>query len=160
MGSTDGLIEAARLDDLEAVLGLLRAARLPTAGVADAFPLGYVVVRSGRALVATAGLEPHGRVGLLRSVVVVEAQRGAGLGRMMVEDRLRAARERHLEGVYLLTTTAPEYFRRLGFKDTARDAAPDTLRASSEFATICPASASCLVKTFRVSSPSPGGPRL
>jgi len=160
MGSTDGLTEPARLDDLEAVLGLLRAAGLPTSGVSDVFPAGYAVVRDGPELVATAGLETHGRVGLLRSVVVVESQRGAGFGRAVVEDRLRAARDRHLEGVYLLTTTAPEYFRRLGFTDTARGAAPDSLRASSEFATICPASATCLVKTFRVSSPSPRGHRL
>src|SRR5688572_5487359 len=160
MGSTDGLTEPARLDDLEAVLGLLRAAGLPTSGVSDVFPAGYAVVRDGPELVATAGLETHGRVGLLRAVVVVESQRGAGFGRAVGEDRLRAARDRHLEGVYLLTTTAPEYFRRLGFTDTARGAAPDSLRASSEFATICPASATCLVKTFRVSSPSPRGHRL
>jgi amino-acid N-acetyltransferase len=146
MVGAERLPEVARGDDLEAVLVLLREAGLPTVGVADAFPAGYTVVRDGRGLIATAGLETHGSVGLLRSVAVSLGQRGAGLGRAVVEDRLRAARERHLAAVYLLTTSAPDYFRGLGFDDTLRAAAPDALRASSEFSTLCPASATCLVK--------------
>jgi amino-acid N-acetyltransferase len=138
--------EPARPDDLEAVAALIAAAGLPTSGVADDFPGAYAVVRVGREIVAVAGLEAYGGAGLLRSVAVAPSQRGAGLGRVLVEDRLRAARERELEAVYLLTTTAADYFRRLGFGDVARQSAPAELQRSPEFASICPSSAVCLAK--------------
>lgn len=138
--------EPARPDDLEAVIALVAAAGLPTLGIADVFPDAYAVVRAGRELVAVAGLEAHGRAGLLRSVAVAPSHRGAGLGRLLVEDRLRAAREQKLEAVYLLTTTAADYFRCLGFGDVARQSAPAELQRSPEFASICPASAVCLAR--------------
>ena len=63
--------------------------------------------------------------------------------RTLTEDRLQAAQSQCLIGVYLLTTTAPEYFARLGFERVAREGVPTTLQQSSEFATVCPASAIC-----------------
>ncbi len=138
--------EPARRDDLDAVMALVQASALPTAGIADAFPDGYAVVRDGAGIVAVAGLEVHGDVGLLRSVAVAAAQRTGGLGRLLVADRLRAASEHQLRAVYLLTTTAADYFRRLGFQDARRDEAPAELQRSPEFASVCPASATCLAK--------------
>lgn len=138
--------EPARPDDLAAVVALVQAAALPTAGIADAFPNGYAVVREGADLIAAAGLEVHGDVGLLRSVAVAPSQRSGGLGRLLVDDRLRAAREQGLRTVYLLTTTAADYFRRLSFQDARREDAPADLQGSSEFASVCPASATCLAK--------------
>lgn len=146
MGWPDAAPEAARAGDLHAVARLLEGAGLPTAGVADSFPSGYVVVRGGEPLAAAAGLEVHGGVGLLRSVAVQAARRGGGLGRVLVADRLRFAAEQGLTAVYLLTTSALEFFRRLGFEEIARSAAPEVLRGCSEFASVCPASAVCLVK--------------
>jgi amino-acid N-acetyltransferase len=55
-----------------------------------------------------------------------------------------ALRARGLRAVYLLTTTAADYFRRFGFEDARRDEAPAVLQRSSEFASVCPASAACL----------------
>jgi amino-acid N-acetyltransferase len=146
MGLPEAAIDRARADELEAVLALLGGAELPTAGVADFFPGGYAVARSGSSVVAVAGLEIHGDFGLLRSVAVLPAVRGAGLARRLVEHRLHAAREQNLRAVYLLTTTASDYFRRLGFEDRARSEAPERLRQSSEFRTVCPESAACLAK--------------
>jgi arsenate reductase len=136
---------AAREDDLEAVLALLAEAQLPTAGVRDQFPSAYVVIRSNGALVGVAGLECHAGDALLRSVAVRATHRGTGLGRVLVEDRLRAAQKQKIGAVYLLTTTAPAYFRKLGFLDAVRKEAPEALQRSSEFTSICPASAVCLV---------------
>jgi amino-acid N-acetyltransferase len=61
-----------------------------------------------------------------------------------VENRLAAAAERNLAAVYLLTTTAAPFFRRLGFVNTSREDAPIEVRASSEFSTVCPSTAECL----------------
>ena len=109
-------------------------------------------MREGARIVGVAGLEAHGRDGLLRSVAVEAAHRRTGLGKALIADRLRTAST--LDGVYLLTTTAADFFRALGFTDAARDQAPAALRASSEFATVCPSSAVYLMAPARSASPS------
>lgn len=147
-------ITPASLEDLDRVRALVAAAGLPTEGISDSFPTAYAVARLGTELVGVAGLEVHGTHGLLRSVAVAPAQRGAGLGRQLVEDRLRFARTRGLDAVYLLTTTAAAWFRALGFTDAARDAAPAPLRASSEFAAVCPSTAVCLTASLPPAAPS------
>lgn len=149
MDTTDLKCESPEGADRDSVVGLVVAAGLPTDGMAEVFPGAFVVVRAGAELAAVAGLETHGNVGLLRSVAVAASHRGLGLGKVVIQDRLQAAHERGLEAVYLLTTTAADYFRRLGFDDASRDDAPDKLQRSSEFATICPASAVCLVLKLR-----------
>lgn len=140
-------IRPARAEDLAAVRQLVVAAGLPDAGIADHFPGGYVVFQ-GETLIGTAGLEVHGEYGLLRSVAIAPSHRGMALGRKLAEDRLRTARARGLSRVYLLTTTAPEFFRHLGFERVARESAPDSLQRSSEFATLCPASAICMAMSL------------
>lgn len=142
-------IRPARAEDLAAVRQLVVAAGLPDAGIADHFPGGYVVFHEGETLIGTAGLEVHGESGLLRSVAIAPSHRGMGLGPKLAEDRLRTARARGLTSVYLLTTTAPEFFRHLGFERVARESAPTSLQSSSEFATLCPASAICMVMRLR-----------
>lgn len=142
-------ITSARPGDLDAVLALVEAAELPTSGVADGFPDGYVVAHAAGALVAAAGLEVHGDDGLLRSVVVTPAHRCSGLARKLVDRLLDAGRERGLGAVYLLTTTAPDYFARLGFERVPRESAPEALQRSTEFASICPASAVCMKRRLR-----------
>ncbi len=137
-------------EDLDAVRALVAAAGLPDADVADHFPRAYVVLEEGGTVIGSAGLEVHGESGLLRSVAVVSSHRGTGLGRTLTEDRLQAAQSQRLSRVYLLTTTAPEYFARLGFERVARESVPTTLQHSSEFSTVCPASAICMVKRIAI----------
>jgi arsenate reductase len=138
--------EPAEDRDLAGVLGLLEATDLPTVGVAEQFPAAYAVIRSGPKVIGVAGLESHGKSGLLRSLAVADAYRGLGLGQRLVDDRLAFAKAHELDGIYLLTTTAAPFFRTLGFEPTSRSEAPEELRASSEFTSVCPATASCLVK--------------
>lgn len=141
----DLLIRPARADDLAAVRRLVASAGLPTADLAGQFPGAYVVLQEGEAVIGTAGLEIHGECALLRSVAVTPSHRGTGLGRKLTEDGLRTGRVRGLRSIYLLTTTAPEFFEHLGFERVPRESAPTPLQRSSEFATVCPASAICMV---------------
>ena len=48
--------------------------------------------------------------------------------------------------LHLLTTTAGDFFRKLGYRDCPRDEAPERVASSREFAALCPASADYLVK--------------
>ena len=133
-------LRAATPADLDAVLALLVASDLPEAGVAE--HLGdFLVAEDGGRLVGVAGIEVHGRDGVLRSVVVDPDRRGTGLGGRLTESALAVARYRGLRRLYLLTTTAEDYFPRHGFRRIERAAAPPNVRQSVEFREACPASA-------------------
>jgi amino-acid N-acetyltransferase len=83
-------------------------------------------------------------VGFLRSVAVAPEVRDRGVGRALVIDRVALAHAMRLNAVYLLTTTAADYFRTFGFSSASRDDVPPELSASPEFSGACPSSATCL----------------
>jgi N-acetylglutamate synthase-like GNAT family acetyltransferase len=139
--------EPARPHDLPGALSLLRRAQLPVEGVVDQFG-NYVVVRDEGHLVGVAGIEVHGSDGLLRSVVVDPDYRGEGAGRSLVECALDLARRMGLTRLYLLTTTARDYFARQGFADCPRDQAPPAIRQSWEFREGCPSTSSFMSRSL------------
>lgn len=130
--------------DLDAVRALLREAELPLEGLEDQFPAAYAVGSVAGSTVGVAGLEVHGSEGLLRSLAVAPAFRGAGVGRELVSNRVACARSSGLRRVFLLTTTAARYFQALGFRPASRADASEALSRSPEFASVCPATAACL----------------
>jgi arsenate reductase len=142
-------LQPAAPDDVEAVRRLLAQAELPSAGLEDQFPAAYVLARRGGEIVGVAGLETYGTYGLLRSVAVAPSLRRGGTGRALLADRLAVAHAKGLDATYLLTTTAADYFQRLGFSAAPREEAPAEIAASPEFAGVCPASATCMVLRLR-----------
>lgn len=139
-------LRAATSNDADAGLALLRATNLPTEGVLDCFPGGYIVAESGGIVIAVAGLEPYGAFGLLRSLAVSPEWRRRGIGKALTERLLDLAGTMGLRAVYLLTTTAQAYFAGHGFAHVDRQEVPAEIRASVEFASACPASAACMFK--------------
>lgn len=91
------------------------------------------------------GLELYGEDALLRSLVVPKERRGRGDGRLLVDAAIAEARGSGVARLWLLTTTAADFFARLGFTAVERSSAPSAIRATREFADICPASAVCMV---------------
>lgn len=138
--------------DLPAVLSLLEAESLPTVGVADWLP-HYLVAESGGSLVGAAGLEVRNGGALLRSVVVSPGHKRMGLGSMLVAGAIERARANRVPAVYLLTTTAENYFPRHGFEPTDRAAVPPDVRESVEFREACPETAAVMVLRLARSSP-------
>ena len=133
-------MQQATANDLPAVLELLEANKLPTAGVQDHLE-HFLLEFAGDELTACAGLEIHDCAGLLRSVAVSENHRSTGLGKRLVQAVLEHAKAHHLSSISLLTETAQDYFSRLGFQISTRDALPESLHASAEFRGACPDSA-------------------
>lgn len=97
--------------------------------------------RHGERVVGVAGVEIYEDAGLLRSVAVEQSLRGKGLGATLVSDRLRWAREQRLQEIYLLTTTAKDFFEKLGFEVTERSNAPAAMQKAPEFAYLCASTA-------------------
>jgi amino-acid N-acetyltransferase len=133
--------------DLPAVLALLGRADLPTAGVADTLPHFVIAEDEGR-IVGAVGLELYGASALLRSAAVDENWRGCGVGRALIDRALDIARERHVEDIFLLTTTAEHYFPRFGFSCVSRESVAPEVQGSVEFKEACPASAVVMRKSL------------
>jgi amino-acid N-acetyltransferase len=100
-----------------------------------------VLLNADGQVIGVEGIEVHGDDGLLRSAAVVAGWRGKGVGDALTRDRIEWARRRGLRSLYLLTTTAGDYFPRFGFTRVDRDTAPDAVRRSKEFSECCPSSA-------------------
>lgn len=137
--------------DRSAIQALLIASALPAGDLDDA-PISFLVAADDDGLAGVVGIEACGDTGLLRSLAVVPARRGSGLGHALVEAAEAHARERGLGGLVLLTTTAAPFFGRRGYRDLPRDAAPAAVRATAEFRSICPASATCMAKSLEAAA--------
>jgi amino-acid N-acetyltransferase len=139
--------EPARPHDLRGALDLLGRAELTEQDVAERWGHYFVVREDDGRVVGMAGLEIHGEDGLLRSVAVDEDYRGQGLAASLVEAAMARAKLVRLRSVYLLTTTARDYFARHGFSDCPRDEAPAAIRESWEFRSGCPSTAAFMKRT-------------
>jgi amino-acid N-acetyltransferase len=135
-----------KIDDtkaFEAFSSLLNASNLPTIDLNYERDLlvGYY---EGNELVGTGALEIHGDFGLLRSLSVKLGIRGKSVGSTITEFLLNEGRKKKLKGIYLLTETARGFFQKKGFKDVPRLDVPDDIKASTEFSSVCPTSATVM----------------
>ena len=138
-------LEPATASDHEAIVALLRACDLPSSDLVPHLQ-HFLVARDGAALVGVIGLEVHGRDGLLRSLAVPEARRGHGIARRLYAAIIGTARRLGLEHLYVLTTTARGFFELLGFQVLRREEVPEPIRRTEQFRTLCPTSATCMVR--------------
>ena len=131
---------------LSAAIRFLRAAELPTEDLTDSHLQHFFMASSRDSAVGLVGLEIYGRDALLRSLVVDPSVRTEGIGSQLVEYVETYGRARGVEAVYLLTTTAENFFARRGYARIERSTAPESIRTTREFASICPASSAFMVK--------------
>ena len=139
-----------RIDDpaptLDEARQLLADAGLPTDDLADEARLRLFGIRDGGRLIGVVGVQPLDAAALLRSLAVVPEARDRGAGALLVAAAEGHARKSGCNEVYLLTTGAAEYFARRGYQAISRDDAPAALRATRQFAHLCPSSATVMRK--------------
>jgi N-acetylglutamate synthase-like GNAT family acetyltransferase len=136
-------IRHASSDDIAQVEALLTNSHLPLDGVRPAIA-DFLVAESDGRVVGVVGMEYCGRYALLRSTAVDADWRSRGIARRLVERIIAEAEARGTSALYLLTTTADQYFPSFGFRRTTRDAVPDEIRATGEFRGACPDSATVM----------------
>jgi amino-acid N-acetyltransferase len=91
-------------------------------------------------------LEPHGADALLRSVAVLPPLRGRGFGQAIVRALEAEAIMFKCDALYLLTTNAQPFFEKLGYAAVERGAVPSAIRATAQFASLCPDTAAVMAK--------------
>ncbi|ELZ39387.1 N-acetyltransferase GCN5 [Halorubrum californiense DSM 19288] len=143
MNDVSVTLEPAAGDALGYVESLLAENELPSRDVRST-PDAFYVARDGAERVGVGGVEVHGSDGLLRSVVVERSERGRGYGTALCDALEAEAAAAGVDTLYLLTTTAAEFFAARGYAETPRSDVPSGIRGTTEFGELCPASAACL----------------
>lgn len=141
-------IRNARAEDGASILELLKKNQLPLQGV-EKHLQDFIVISEDRHLIGCAGLEIYGMVALLRSVAIREDRRRQGLGKSIIKEIFNLARKREIKELFLLTTTAPDFFNKMGFKRIERAKADSSIQQTEEFSRLCPCSAIVMVKELQ-----------
>lgn len=126
----------------------LAAEGLPVDDLTEAGRIFYTFSTLDGASVGYGGYEPLGEHVLLRSIAVLPAFRGKGLGRNIVPLLLYHAYREGARTAWLLTDTAAPFFEKIGFKVVDRQAAPAAVLATRQAASLCPASALLLSRSI------------
>lgn len=133
------------LEKVSEVLALLTVANLPVNDIGENVELFSLNI--DEQIIATAGLEINGQIGLLRSVSVLESQKGKGYGLLVVQNVEQYAKTQNIKELYLLTTTAKEFFeKKCNYEVIERANVPTEIQNSQQFTSVCPSSAVVMKK--------------
>lgn len=135
-------------DDWDALRQLLLGSGLPVEDLGPQKLDGFLIAEDGDVVLGIIGLEVLGTVGLLRSLVVDKDARRAGLGGKLVGALESAAEAAGIVELWLLTIDAEKFFQRHGYEIVDRTAAPDAIRRSDEFSSLCPDTAFLMRKSL------------
>lgn len=134
--------------DWDAVRDLLLGCGLPVEDLGAQKLGGFLIAEDGDVVLGIIGLEVLGTVGLLRSLVVEKNARRAGLGGKLVGALEAAAEAAGIVELWLLTIDAERFFQRHDYEIVQRAAAPDEIRRSDEFSSLCPDTAFLMRKNL------------
>jgi amino-acid N-acetyltransferase len=125
-------------------INLLQQHGLPVSDIDDD-KLLYLLL-DGEKIIGTAGLEIFEDCALLRSVSVIKEEQGKGFGKVINEQIEKFTKESGINCLYLLTTTAKDFFDKQGYCVIRREDSPETVKQTAEFSSLCPASAVVMKK--------------
>lgn len=131
-----------------ALAAVLAEAGLPTDDLAQSGRRYFRFTEAGRLIGYIGWEELDGRSVLLRSLLIMPAERRHGWGACLTDWALRRLAELGFTDVWVLTTSAERLALRQGFERAARETAPDTVRATRQFAGLCPSSAIVLHRSL------------
>lgn len=131
--------------DLTSIKNLLKDNQLPYEDLEES-QVAFITKEKEGTLIGCIGVETFGAEGLLRSFAVVDAHKGTGIGKQLLDELCENGQRQGIQKMHLLTTTADAYFKRYGFTVAERSQAPTAIAQSKEFSNICPSSAVYMVK--------------
>jgi amino-acid N-acetyltransferase len=133
-------------NNLPAAIALLRQHLLPTDDITETTK--FFVFEEDNEVLGTVALEFEGAHGLLRSLSVTDAKRNNGRGGKLVAFIEAYAKKKGVRQLFLLTTTAENFFLKNDYVKIDRVFVPDFIRHSAEFSSVCPASAVVMKKNL------------
>lgn len=131
-------------NSFEQAINLLKINNLPTEDI-DANVELFGIFEDEK-LIATAGLEKYESIGLLRSVSTMLEVRGKGFGKIITAETENYALQNGISEMYLLTTTAKDFFAKDGYALVNREGVPEEIKQTKQFSSVCPSSATIMKK--------------
>lgn len=122
-----------------AILALLQENALPIVDLDEHKVLFACLINEE--LIGTGGLEFFTDCALVRSVSVRKDLQKRGLGKFIVDELEKITRQKAINQLYLLTTTAENFFNKMGYKVIDREDVPIEIRNTTEFSSVCPSTA-------------------
>lgn len=132
-------------NDYQGLTTLLTSVNLPIEDLPGDLT-NFVLAKQDDQIIGSAGLEILGPFALLRSLAVHVACQGKGIGNALYQSIITVALEKNIKNLYLITTTADQYFEKLGFKRIDRAKVPEAIQQTAQFSDICPASSVVMMK--------------
>lgn len=136
-------IVPASQNSFSAAIALLKKNNLPTEDLNPGTQM--FVVEEGNEVVGTIAIEYDYNDALLRSLSVSEKKRGPGIGKELVSFIEEYVRQQGVQHIFLLTTTAADFFLKRGYSIIDRSNIPQFIQNTKEYSVIC-ASSSTLMK--------------
>ncbi|WP_264739859.1 hypothetical protein [Cytobacillus firmus] len=123
-----GVVRCADASDVENLASFLESANLSTDGIREAIEYFLIMENDSGDIKATLGIEPHGKIGLLRSLVMTSTASEKDLF-ILFEQILMLARDRDMESLYLASNkrNSLAFFSLLGFKQEETARLPEVL---------------------------------
>ena len=131
-------------EEKQQAIALLQLQQLPVSDI-DEDKILYLLKDAERTI-GTVGLEIFEDCALLRSVSVVKEEQGKGYGKYINEEIEKYVKEAGINCLYLLTTTAKDFFNKQGYCVISREEAPASVKQTAAFTSLCPASAVIMKK--------------
>lgn len=125
---------------------LLKSCGLPQEDLQRDHFKNFIVYKEKGLILGVVGLEIFGRIALLRSLAVEGRHRNQGIASQMISKIEEYGRSQQISKLYLLTTSAEEFFAKRGYQRIDRKLAPPEIKATREFQDLCPDSSVCLTK--------------
>ena len=130
----------------QALVELLNRSALPTSDINQPGSIYFFGCYQSRKLIGCVGIEICETAAMLRSLATHEEVRKSGLGQALVRHAELNASLMGIEALYLLTTTAADFFERLGYRHLCRQQAPAAINKTTQFSELCPSTSSLIRK--------------
>ncbi len=140
------ILDAALPTDEPWIRQLLTLCELPHEDITPQHLRHFWVIKEKGEILGVIGLEPFGRLALLRSMAVDPRFRKRGFATQLTTKAEGYAASLKVEELYLLTMTAESFFLKRGYRRIERNSAPPQIQATTEFQGLCPVSSVCMVK--------------
>jgi len=139
----DYIIKKAVLNDIQGLISILKETNLPFNDI-DLNNQQFLLAYLGKDIIASCAVEQYKKEALLKSFAVKMDLQGKGIGKEIYLKMIDYCKSNEIEDLYLLTTTAEDWFDHMGWIRVKRESLPESIKNTKEYNSICPLNAICM----------------
>jgi len=137
------------VQDIEQIENLLKKYNLPVNDIMEYID-NFVVSEQGNNIIGVGGYENLGEIALIRSIAVAQEYRGESVGVNIYHLLEKKIIHIGIKEAYLLTETAADYFKKIGFTIIKRTSIPEAVTITKQFKELCPSTAIIMFKELAI----------